>query len=64
MVFQYYTSGKRLLKSPECPVEVYNLMQECWEKDLHKRKKPQAIMRDINQILYQGDLIKSLLQSV
>lgn len=28
-------------------------MRECWDADPHRRKQPQAIMRDINQILYQ-----------
>lgn len=36
----------------DCPYEVYKLMLECWSEK-NTRKQPQAIMRDINQILYQ-----------
>ncbi|EZA58280.1 hypothetical protein DMN91_006513 [Ooceraea biroi] len=37
----------------KCPPEVYKLMIECWGENGASRKQPQAIMRDINQILYQ-----------
>ncbi|XP_018575344.1 tyrosine-protein kinase hopscotch [Anoplophora glabripennis] len=48
-----YISGKRLPQPEKCLVEIYDIMKECWDIDPHKRKKPQAISRDINQILYQ-----------
>lgn len=50
---KYYASGKRLLIPYGCPTEVYRLMLECWGDSSGSRKQPQAIMRDINQILYQ-----------
>lgn len=49
----FYLSGKRLDKPRHCSNEVYNLMVECWHHDPDQRKKPQAAMRDINQLLYQ-----------
>ncbi|KAF5274388.1 hypothetical protein FQA39_LY07268 [Lamprigera yunnana] len=52
-LLQYYASGKRLPQPTECPNNIYQLMQECWDADPHCRKQPQALMRDINQILYQ-----------
>ncbi|KAG8222937.1 hypothetical protein J437_LFUL000232 [Ladona fulva] len=45
--------GKKLPLPEGCPREVFSLMLECWDFDSHSRKKPQAVMRDINQILYQ-----------
>ena len=50
---KYYKSGKRLPIPNGCPIEVYRLMLECWGDSSGSRKQPQAIMRDINQILYQ-----------
>lgn len=50
---KYYESGKRLPIPNGCPIEVYRLMLECWGDSSGSRKQPQAIMRDINQILYQ-----------
>ncbi|OAD58872.1 Tyrosine-protein kinase hopscotch [Eufriesea mexicana] len=50
---KYYKSGKRLPIPNGCPMEVYRLMYECWGDSTGFRKQPQAIMRDINQILYQ-----------
>ncbi|XP_017885743.1 tyrosine-protein kinase hopscotch [Ceratina calcarata] len=50
---RYYESGKRLPNPIDCPTEVYRLMRECWGEGNGSRKQPQAIMRDINQILYQ-----------
>ncbi|XP_015589166.1 tyrosine-protein kinase hopscotch isoform X2 [Cephus cinctus] len=52
-VKKYYASGKRLPMPFGCPTEVYKLMNECWGEAGGARKHPQAIMRDINQILYQ-----------
>lgn len=51
---QFYKSGKNLPQPPGCPNIVYHLMMECWSYDPYCRKKPQAAMRDINQVLYQG----------
>ncbi|XP_067002399.1 tyrosine-protein kinase hopscotch [Anabrus simplex] len=50
---KFYQSGRRLPRPRGCTTDIYKLMEECWDRDLHQRKKPQAIMRDINQILYQ-----------
>lgn len=50
---RFYASGKRLPQPSECPNNIYQLMQECWDADPHRRKQPQALMRDISQILYQ-----------
>lgn len=50
---QYYSSGKRLPIPAGCPAEVYKLMLESWGEGAGPRKQPQAVMRDINQILYQ-----------
>ncbi|XP_044265655.1 tyrosine-protein kinase hopscotch [Tribolium madens] len=50
---RWYASGKRLPCPPICDKDIYELMLECWNADPHRRKQPQAIMRDINQILYQ-----------
>ncbi|XP_046425755.1 tyrosine-protein kinase hopscotch isoform X1 [Neodiprion fabricii] len=52
-VKRYYSSGKRLPMPSGCPAEVYKLMLECWGEGGGSRKQPQAVMRDINQILYQ-----------
>ncbi|XP_017778377.1 PREDICTED: tyrosine-protein kinase hopscotch [Nicrophorus vespilloides] len=50
---KFYASGKRLSQPQNCPSDIYKLMLECWDADMHRRKQPQAISRDINQILYQ-----------
>lgn len=51
---QSYVAGKRLLMPEQCPKEFYILMQQCWDADPHRRIKPQTIVRDIKQIMYQG----------
>lgn len=51
---QYYASRRILPRPQHCPAAIYDLMKECWELDQYKRKLPQAITRDINQILYEG----------
>lgn len=56
LMLQYYQSGKRLHFPNGCPPDIYRLILECWDMDPYRRKKPQAIMRDVNQILYQGIL--------
>lgn len=42
---------------PPHPIDIHNdigkLLNECWILDLDNRKNAQAIMRDINQILYE-----------
>lgn len=48
-----YTNGKRLTQPAACPNDIYQMMRECWEADPHRRRQPQSIMRDINQIMYQ-----------
>lgn len=50
---RWYVSGKRLPQPTLCDKDIYDLMRECWDADPHRRKQPQAVMRDINQILYQ-----------
>lgn len=50
---KFHLSQKHLPRPAGCPRNVYQLMLECWALDPHCRKKPQAAMRDINQILYQ-----------
>lgn len=58
LMLQYYQSGKRLHIPNGCPTDIYRLILECWDMDPYRRKKPQAIMRDVNQILYQGILFQ------
>ncbi|CAG9764694.1 unnamed protein product [Ceutorhynchus assimilis] len=50
---RWYLTGKRLPQPPGCPDEIYTLMTECWNADPHRRKQPQEISRDVNQLLYQ-----------
>lgn len=50
---KFYRNGQRLPQPPKCPNDVYQVMLECWDVDQYKRKKPQAIMRDISQIFYE-----------
>lgn len=51
---KYYATKHILPKPLHCPMEIYEVMRECWEWDPYKRKLPQAITRDINQIFYKG----------
>ncbi|CAL4080267.1 unnamed protein product [Meganyctiphanes norvegica] len=48
-----YAEGNRLPKPELCPLDLYKVMMLCWSSDPQARKQPQAIMRDVNQILYQ-----------
>lgn len=50
-----YRRGIRLPNSHhnQCNSDIYKVMNECWTKDPDARKKPQAVLRDINQILYE-----------
>lgn len=50
---KHYLSGGTLPCPPLCTQDVFQLIKECWELDPSCRKKPQAVMRDINQIFYQ-----------
>ena len=50
--FIYPESGLRLRLLSVC-VQVYPVMKECWLPLPAQRKKPQAIMRDMNQMLYK-----------
>lgn len=50
---QFYDCGQRLPAPNGCPKEVYKLISRCWGENNTAREQPQAIMRDINQILYQ-----------
>ncbi|XP_030744957.1 tyrosine-protein kinase JAK2 isoform X2 [Sitophilus oryzae] len=50
---RWYMSGKRLPQPQGCDDEIYTLMMECWHSDPHRRKQPQEVSRDINQLLYQ-----------
>jgi Janus kinase 2/BCL2-associated athanogene 2 len=49
-----YLAGYRLpCPGTGLPAAVYPLMRECWEPHREARKRPQAIMRDMNQRLYK-----------
>merc|ERR1719362_637325 len=37
-----------------CPPPVFTLMQECWQPNPLHRKRPQEIMRDMNQLLMKS----------
>lgn len=52
-VQKHYLSGGILPRPPLCSQDVFQLVKECWEVDANRRKRPQAVMRDINQIFYQ-----------
>lgn len=52
-VKKYYLNGGTLPCPPLCTQDIFQLIKECWEVDDNSRKKPQAVMRDINQIFYQ-----------
>lgn len=49
----FYMSGKRLKKPQDCPNDIYHILQECWNHDQYRRRRPQAIMRDVSQIMYE-----------
>ncbi|XP_054715541.1 tyrosine-protein kinase JAK2-like [Uloborus diversus] len=50
---EWYSKGGSLSKPNGCHREIEKLMFECWFVDHDSRKQPQAIVRDINQILYE-----------
>lgn len=51
-----YVSGRHLKRPNGCSAELYQLMLQCWTLDPHRRKKTQEALRDINHLLYQGQL--------
>ncbi|XP_050296167.1 tyrosine-protein kinase hopscotch-like isoform X2 [Anthonomus grandis grandis] len=53
MTMKWYLKGNRLPKPKSCPEVIYNVMMECWEADIQKRKQPQQLCRDVTQILFR-----------
>lgn len=49
---QKYLAGWRLPRPSKCPPEMYRIMYDCWLKIPDSRKQPQAMVRDVHQILY------------
>ncbi|XP_042221339.1 tyrosine-protein kinase hopscotch-like [Homarus americanus] len=52
-VRKLYATGRLLPRPDPCPQDLYKVMLRCWSPDPQARRQPQAIMRDVNQILYQ-----------
>lgn len=52
-VRKLYEMGRLLPRPDLCPIDLYKVMERCWSRDPQARRQPQAIMRDVNQILYQ-----------
>lgn len=52
-VRKLYATGRLLPRPDPCPPDLYKVMLRCWSPDPQARRQPQAIMRDVNQILYQ-----------
>ncbi|GFY60177.1 tyrosine-protein kinase hopscotch [Trichonephila inaurata madagascariensis] len=50
---EFYMNGNSLSFPPDCLKEIAKLVEECWLHDQDNRKQPQAIVRDVNQILYE-----------
>lgn len=48
-----YATGRLLPRPERCPSDLYQVMLQCWSPDPQTRRQPQAVMRDVNQILYQ-----------
>lgn len=48
-----YATGLVLPKPDKCSTDLYKVMLRCWSADPQARRQPQAVMRDVNQILYQ-----------
>ncbi|XP_070150583.1 tyrosine-protein kinase hopscotch [Polyergus mexicanus] len=51
IVKKFHKDGKYLPQPANCPREIYALLKECWSEK-NTRKQPQAIARDMNQIMY------------
>lgn len=49
-----FLSGWRPPRPEKCLGEVYHIMIGTWYPDVSLRPKAQSVMRDINQILYEG----------
>ena len=54
MAIDQYIRGLRLPKPLCCPPTVFRLMLECWQPNPLDRKRPQEIMRDMNQLLMKS----------
>lgn len=54
-VKEWYQRHNTLPFPPNCRKEMETLIEECWNADQDNRKRPQAIVRDVNQILYEGN---------
>ena len=50
-MIKFLSSGHRLEKPEHCPVDVYNLMQECWKHEPMLRPKFEEIRNRLPQIL-------------
>ncbi|KAK4299220.1 hypothetical protein Pmani_028482 [Petrolisthes manimaculis] len=48
-----YSTGHLLARPDPCPPDLYKVMVRCWCPDPQARRQPQAIMRDVNSILYR-----------
>ncbi|XP_050456065.1 tyrosine-protein kinase hopscotch [Cataglyphis hispanica] len=51
MVKEIFKERKYLPRPINCPNAIYTLMKECWNEK-NTRKQPQALARDMNQIMY------------
>jgi len=51
--FEFVEAGNRLKKPAGCPLEMYELMLKCWEKDYEKRPSFEKIQNGISKILSQ-----------
>lgn len=62
LLYQAFLSGWRPPRPEKCLGEIYHIMIGTWYPDVSLRPKAQSVMRDINQILYEGTqcLINSL----
>ncbi|XP_015930975.1 tyrosine-protein kinase JAK2 [Parasteatoda tepidariorum] len=49
---KFYKMGKRLPVPENGHPDIKKLMTECWLADQDSRKRPQSIVRDVNQVLY------------
>lgn len=48
----FFASGKRLSLAA-VPQEFCSIISDCWNSDPDQRRSPDAIVRDIHQLLYQ-----------
>ena len=47
----HLNKGERLARPEDCPIEVYELMLKCWNKETTERPLFEAISEDINKIM-------------